>query len=69
VGFSVGFIVFFKWALKKTGVFLVGSKYINTEDSHGGFNWFSEPNVKTVLFQRAWFSWFYNAVSRFVFLC
>jgi len=27
----VGFIVLFKWALKKWVMFLVGSNYINTE--------------------------------------
>jgi len=30
-GISVGFIVLFKWALKKRVMFLVGSNYINTE--------------------------------------
>ena len=46
---------FLKWV-----IFLVGSNYINTEDNNYD---------KTVLFQRAWFSWFHDAslVSRFVF--
>ena len=33
MGFLVGFIVFFKLALKN--VFLVGSNYINIEDNYG----------------------------------
>ena len=35
MGFFVGFIVFFRWALKKTGVFFGWFNYINTEDSYG----------------------------------
>jgi len=66
----VGFIVFLKCVLKKTSVFLVGSNYINTEDSYGRLIDFLNQYSK-LIFQRAWFSWFYNAslVSRFVFLC
>jgi len=34
MGFLVGFIAFFKWALNRC-VFLVGSNHINTEDNYG----------------------------------
>jgi len=35
VGFLGGFIVFLNGLFKETGVFLVGSNYINTEDNYG----------------------------------
>jgi len=35
------------------------------------FNWFSEPNFKTVLFELVWLSWLFDAswVSRFILWC
>jgi len=48
----VGFIVFLKCVLKKTSVFLVGSNYINTEDSYGRLIDFLNQYSK-LIFQRA----------------
>jgi len=44
----VGFIVLFKWALKKRVMFLVGSNYINTEHNLRTFNCISEPNFNVL---------------------
>jgi len=40
VGFLVGFIAFFKWALKKRVIFFGWVKLHNTEDNYGRLIYF-----------------------------
>ena len=69
---TFGGIVFFKLALKKTSVFFGEVQLNQPWRQLWTINWFSEPNFKTLLFQCAWFTWFYHASPRsftFRFLC
>jgi len=57
------------WLFWNTRVFFWLGPMTSTLKIMWTFSWFSESNFKTVVFQRAWFSWFYDVslVSRFVF--
>ena len=62
-------LCFLVGCFKKTGVFfwLNFVQFHEPWRSFWTFNLFSEPNFKTVLFKRAWFSWFYDASLPFRF--